>query len=97
MRKRVYGLIAVCLIFCMLLPHRIVEAASGEMKMDRSSKILYLNEDNPGNYPRKYDFSIKNKPANYKTTYKFQWSADDSSIVSVDRGGACSCKEGWRN
>ena len=61
--------------------------AAAAMKINRASKVLYLNEDNMTNTADNYDFSIKNKPSNYKTKYTFTWYADDESVVDVAKGG----------
>lgn len=70
-----------------------VSAAAKDMKMDKATKTLYLNEDNSTNTGKSYDFSIKNKPSDYKTKYKFTWYADDTSIVSVKAGGVVTAKK----
>ena len=70
-----------------------VSAATKAMKMDRDSKILYLNEDNSSKTGKSYDFSIKNKGKNYKKLYTFSWYADDDAIVSVKKGGVVTAKK----
>lgn len=70
-----------------------VSAAAKDMKMDKSSKILYLNEDNSSKTGKTYDFSITKKPKNYKKLYTFSWYADDEAIVSVKKGGVVTAKK----
>lgn len=67
--------------------------AAAAMKMNRSSKILYLNEDNMTNTADTYDFSISNKPSNYKTKYSFSWYAENDKIVDVAKGGVVTAKK----
>lgn len=68
-------------------------SAKASMKMNRSSKIVYLNDDNMTNTSNAYDFSIKNKPSNWKKAYTFKWYAEDSSVVSVAKGGVVKGKK----
>ena len=67
--------------------------AAAAMKMNKSSKTLYLNEDNMTNTKDTYDFSIKNKPTNYKTKYSFSWYAENDKIVNVAKGGVVTAKK----
>lgn len=67
--------------------------AAAAMKMNKSSKVLYLNEDNMTNTKDTYDFSIKNKPSNYKTKYSFSWYAENDKIVKVAKGGVVTAKK----
>lgn len=67
--------------------------AAAAMKMNKSSKTLYLNEDNMTNTKDTYDFSIKNKPSNYKTKYSFSWYAENEKIVNVAKGGVVTAKK----
>jgi len=60
--------------------------AASAMAINKKSKVLYLNQDNMTNTADTFDFNIKNKPANYKTKYKFNWSASNSN-VKVNKSG----------
>ena len=67
--------------------------AAVAMTMNRTAKTLYLNSDNMTNTADTYDFNIKNKPAKYKTKYKFTWYAENDSIVDVAKGGVVTAKK----
>lgn len=72
------------------------DAAAKDMKINKTSKTLYLNEDNLTNTASVYDFSISKKPADYKSKYKFTWyedSANGKSYVDVAAGGVVTAKK----
>jgi len=95
--KFVNKLIRIAALFtiaaCILSIVPTTAFAASKMKMDKSSKTLYLNEDNSTDTPTKYDFSIKNKPSGYKNKYTFKWYAEDNSIVDVSKGGIVTAKK----
>lgn len=84
--KKLSFVMALALILTSLAPAGSASAAS-KMKMDKSSKILYLTEDNAQKTPDNYDFSIANKPKDWKTTLTFKWSSSDETVATVKAGG----------
>lgn len=92
MNKRMQALVTILLIIYYMFPNIKAEAATA-MKMNVSSKTLYLNENNLTGTSNTYDFSIKNKGTNYKAKYTFKWYADDDSIVKVTNGGIVTAKK----
>ena len=90
--KKLSFAMASAMVVATATPAANVEAAAS-MKMNKSSKILYLNDDNMTGTSNVVDLSIKNKPSNYKTKYSFSWYAEDTSIVSVAKGGVVTAKK----
>ena len=56
------------------------------MVMNVSEKILYITE-NAKNTPDNYDFYIKNKPEDWKSTLDFKWESSDETVATVANGG----------
>ena len=90
--KKLSFAMASAMVVATATPAANVEAAAS-MKMNKSSKILYLNDDNMTGTSNVVDLNIKNKPSNYKTKYSFSWYAEDTSIVSVAKGGVVTAKK----
>lgn len=90
--KRTMSIFIVFLLLIQITSIIPVEATS-KMKMNKSSITLYLNEDNSTNTSDTYDFSIKNKPASYKTKYTFKWYTENTDIITVAKGGVVTAKK----
>jgi len=97
--KKLAFVLAAAMVVTAFAPAAKAEAAK-EMAINKSSQILYVNEGinhkggevaapGKGNVSV-YDFSVKNKPADWKTALKFEWSSKDEDIVSVAKGGVAT-------
>ena len=76
---------ALALVLTSLAPAGAAQAASA-MVMNVSEKILYITE-NAKNTPDNYDFYIKNKPEDWKSTLDFKWESSDETVATVANGG----------
>ncbi len=97
--KKLAFVLAAAMVVTAFAPAAKAEAAK-EMAINKSSQILYVNEGinhkggevaapGKGNVSV-YDFSVKNKPADWKTAYSFAWSSSDEDVVSVAKGGVAT-------
>ena len=97
--KKLAFVLAAAMVVTAFAPAAKAEAAK-EMAINKSSQILYVNEGinhkgadgvaaGKGNVSV-YDFSVKNKPADWKTAYTFKWSSDNEDVVSVAKGGVAT-------
>lgn len=85
MLKKTISFVLICLLIINMLP--ATAYAATKMTLNKTSKTLYLNEDNMTETNNSFDFSVKNKPTDYKTKYTFTWYSDDPQIVEMSKGG----------
>lgn len=83
--KKLSFVMALALVLTSLAPAGAAQAASA-MVMNVSEKILYITE-NAKNTPDNYDFYIKNKPEDWKSTLDFKWESSDETVATVANGG----------
>ena len=94
--KKLAFVLAAAMVVTAFAPAAKAEAAS-EMAINKQDKILYVTDGKgindaaqvgggKGNVST-YDFSVKNKPADWKTAYSFAWSSSDEDVVTVGKGG----------
>ena len=97
--KKLAFVLAAAMVVTSFAPAAKAEAAK-EMAINKSSQILYVNEGinhkggevaaaGKGNVSV-YDFSVKNKPADWKDTLSFKWTTSDDEIVTVKAGGVAT-------
>jgi len=97
--KKLAFVLAAAMVVTSFAPAASAKAA-GEMAINKSSQILYVNEGinhkggevaapGKGNVSV-YDFSVKNKPADWKDTLSFKWTSSDEDVVSVAKGGVAT-------
>ena len=97
--KKLAFVLAAAMVVTGFAPAAQAKAAD-EMAINKSSQILYVNEGinhkgNEGVPAGKgnvsvYDFSVKNKPSNWKTAYSFAWSSSNEDVVTVKAGGVAT-------
>ena len=83
--KKLSFVMALALVLTSLAPAGAAQAASA-MVMNVSEKILYITE-NAKNTPDNYDFYIKNKPEDWRSTLDFEWESSDETVATVENGG----------
>ncbi|MDD5900054.1 MAG: hypothetical protein PUC73_04040 [Lachnospiraceae bacterium] len=97
--KKLAFVLAAAMVVTGFAPAAQAKAAD-EMAINKSSQILYLNEGinhkgaegvpaGKGNVSV-YDFSVKNKPSDWKTAYSFAWSSSNEDVVTVKAGGVAT-------
>ena len=97
--KKLAFVLAAAMVVTSFAPAAKAEAAK-EMAINKSSQILYVNEGinhkgadgvaaGKGNVSV-YDFSVKNKPADWKDTLSFKWTTSDDEVVAVKAGGVAT-------
>ena len=97
--KKLAFVLAAAMVVTGFAPAAQAKAAD-EMAINKSSQILYVNEGinhkgaegvpaGKGNVSV-YDFSVKNKPSNWKTAYSFAWSSSNEDVVTVKAGGVAT-------
>ncbi|MBE5930322.1 MAG: hypothetical protein E7268_04560 [Lachnospiraceae bacterium] len=94
--KKLAFVLAAAMVVTAFAPAAKAEAAS-EMAINKQDKILYVTDGKGINDAAQvgggkgnvsvYDFSVKNKPADWKTAYSFAWSSSDEDVVTVGKGG----------
>ena len=94
--KKLAFVLAAAMVVTAFAPAAKAEAAS-EMAINKQDKILYVTDGKGMNDAAQvgggkgnvstYDFSVKNKPADWKTAYSFAWSSSDEDVVTVGKGG----------
>lgn len=95
--KKLAFALAAAMVLTTAAPAAQAKAAD-EMTLNKSSQILYLNEglnhkgavtlpEGLNGNVSTYDFSVKNKPENWKSDYKFTWASSDEKVVTVKAGG----------
>ncbi len=85
MLKKTISFALICLLIINMLPATAYAATN--MTLNKTSKTLYLNEDNMTDTKNTFDFGVNNKPTDYKTKYAFNWYSDDPQIVKMSKGG----------
>lgn len=83
--KKLSLVMALALVLTSLAPAASANAAS-KMAMNKKSVVLYLTE-NAKDTPDNYDFSIKNKPEDWKTTLDFKWESSNEDVATVGKAG----------
>ncbi len=97
--KKLAFVLAAAMVVTSFAPAAKAEAAK-EMAINKSEQILYVNEGinhkggevaapGKGNVSV-YDFSVKNKPADWKDTLSFKWTSSDTDVVTVKAGGVAT-------
>ena len=97
--KKLAFVLAAAMVVTSFAPAAKAEAAK-EMAINKSSQILYVNEGinhkgadgvaaGKGNVSV-YDFSVKNKPADWKDTLSFKWTSSKEDVVTVKSGGVAT-------
>lgn len=89
MRKKMFNktgfLFACALTICCIAP--INAQAAEQWNLQRSSKTLYLNEDNSSGTSNVFDFNFINLPKDWKSLYQFKWEMENPNIATVASGG----------
>ncbi|MBO5199043.1 MAG: Ig-like domain-containing protein [Lachnospiraceae bacterium] len=85
--KKLAFVMAIALVLTSLAPAASASAAASDMKINVSSKNLYLGESEISDTAAEYDFYIKNKPSNYKKLYSFTWTSSNTKVATVDNAG----------
>mgnify|MGYP003290589793 CR=1 FL=1 len=89
MKKRIFNtlkfLFTCALVIGLITP--INAQAAEQWTLQRSSKTLYLNEDNSSGTSNVFDFNFKDLPKNWKNLYKFNWTMENPAIATVTNGG----------
>lgn len=63
--------------------------AAAKMKLNKTSKTLYVNKDNKSGTSNKYDFNILNKGTG---KYSYSWSTGDKKVATVNSKGVVTAK-----
>ena len=91
MRKRFFKKLSLGMALALVLgttAHAgVAQAAAATWTLKKNSATVYLNEDNVKGTPDNYDFNFKNKPANYKKDYSFNWYSENEEVATVAKGG----------
>ena len=94
--KKLAFVLAAAMVVTGFAPAASAKAAD-DMAINKSSQILYVNEginhkgaagvaEGKGNVSE-YDFYVKNKPSDWKSTLKFEWSSSDEDVATVNKSG----------
>ena len=83
--KKLSFVMALALVLTSLAPAGAAKAAKA-MKMNDSNVILYLTE-NAKDTPDEFDFTIKNKPEDWKSTLSFKWESSNEDVAVVGKAG----------
>ena len=91
--KKLAFVLAAAMTLTALAPAAKAKAAD-DFTLNRTSATLYANEgvNDKGKVEgltgnvQKYDFNLKNKPADWKD-YKYVWASSDVKVVTVDKVG----------
>ena len=97
--KKLAFVLAAAMVVTAFAPAAKAEAAK-EMAINKQDKILYVTDGGGINDAAQvgggkgnvqvYDFSVKNKPADWKKALKFEWSSSDEDVVTVAKGGVAT-------
>ena len=87
--KKFAFVLAFAMVLTSLTPAAGASAAASDsdMEINLSSKILYIGESDISGTKDEYDFYIKNKPSNYNSLYKFEWTSSDTDVATVNGSG----------
>ena len=69
--KKFAFVLAFAMVLTSLTPAAGASAATSDMEINLSSKILYIGESDISGTKEEHDFYIKNTPSNYKSPYNF--------------------------
>lgn len=92
--KKLAFALAAAMVLVTAAPAAQAKAAD-DFTLNRSAATLYVNkgvndagkvEGLAGNV-QKYDFNLKNKPADWATAYTYAWSTSNDKVATVTKGG----------
>lgn len=92
--KKLAFALAAAMVLVTAAPAAQAKAAD-DFTLNRASATLYVNkgvndagkvEGLAGNV-QKYDFNLKNKPADWATAYTYAWSTSNDKVATVTKGG----------
>lgn len=89
--KKLAFVMASALVVSGTAPAAQAGAALKDVKLNKTSKNLYLNADNQTSTSNKFNFDYKN--LGKKADYTVKWSVEDSSVVKLAKGGVVTAKK----
>jgi ribosomal protein L23 len=95
--KKLAFVLALALVLTGFAPAATAKAAD-DFSLNRTAQTLYANEgvndkgsetlaDGLYGNVQKYDFNLKNKPADWKTAYSYKWASSDEKVATVNNSG----------
>ena len=96
MRKSVFKKLSLGMALALVLgttAHAgVAQAAEATWTLKKTSKTLYLNEDNQSGTKDTYDFNFENLPEGWKNDYSFEWRSKDEKVATVAKGGVVTAQ-----